>query len=136
MRFQYIFILLFLSNLLFAQTAESYFDKSVIKYNKLNYKEAIRLLDSAIILNSGYSEAYNARGLAKGYIQDYKGAIADYNNAIEINPDYGMAYHNRGIAKRNDGDLKGGCDDWNIALAKGIVDVNVLLSMFCKDIIK
>jgi len=136
MRSIYIIILLFLSNYLFAQTAENYFEKGVAKYNKFDYKEAIRLLDSAIILNPRYSEAFNSRGLAKGYIEDYKGAIADYDKAIEFNPKFGMAYHNRGISKRNNGDFHGACDDWNKALGMGVEEVKVLLGLFCKDMNK
>ena len=105
-----------------------------MKYNKFDYNEAIRLLDSAIILNHRYSEAYNARGLAKGYNQDYKGAIADYNLAIEIKPDFGIAYHNRGITKNNIGDKQGACEDWNIALGLKVDGVQTLISMFCRDI--
>lgn len=111
-----------------------YFDQGVLKYNKFDYIEAIRLLDSAIILNPVYSEAYNARGLSKGYKQDYNGAIADYNKAIEINPNFGIAYHNRGISKNNIGDKQGACKDWNIALGMDIEGVQTLLNMFCRDI--
>jgi tetratricopeptide (TPR) repeat protein len=134
MRFYFIFIMMFVSFITFAQSAKSYFEKGLLKYNNFDYHESIRLLDSAIILNPQYSEAYNCRGLDKGYLEDYKGAIDDYNKAIEINPEYGMAYHNRGISKKNVGDIQGACDDWNKALGMGVDGVKMLIGLFCKDI--
>ena len=133
MRIKYIIFLLFLSNFVFAQSAKKYFENGLAKYNRFDYPESIRLLDSAIILNPKYSEAYNTRGLAKGYITDYKGAIADFDKAILYNPEFGMAYHNRGIAKRNNGDFQAACNDWNKALSIGVDEVKVLLNLFCKD---
>ncbi|MEK6783117.1 MAG: tetratricopeptide repeat protein [Bacteroidota bacterium] len=62
-----------------------------------NYKEAISVLDSAILLNPKDADQIVNRGLAKEGKGDSKGAMEDYQLALSLNPENSLARHNLGV---------------------------------------
>jgi tetratricopeptide (TPR) repeat protein len=98
------------------QTAEEYFYRGLIKFNKKDYNGAIFDYTKAIELNSNNSSIYHNRGLAKINLGDIEGSIEDYTKAIELDPDYVSAYMNRGNVKSNLKDYYGSIADHTKAI--------------------
>ena len=71
------------------------------------FREAIAELDTAIQLDSGFAQAYNARGFAWFKLSDFERALRDLDTAIRLKPDYGNAIHNRGVVRKATGDSAG-----------------------------
>ena len=111
-----ILLLLFVPLISFGQTAESYNESGLEKYELKDYKGAIADYTKAIELDPESVYAYNNRGLSKYYLKDYNEAIEDFNKAIELDPEYVKAYSNRGNAKRYLKDYKGAIEDCNKAI--------------------
>ena len=110
------------------QSADTYYNRGLAKYQLENLKEAIKDYDKAIELNPLFVDAYYNRGLAKhllGNARDLKTpnremiqeAIPDYDQAIALEPDLAGAYCNRGVANRELGYSKGTIQDYDKAIA-------------------
>jgi tetratricopeptide (TPR) repeat protein len=102
---------LFASIAVLAQNAETYFNDGLTKETAEDYKEAIKLFDTAIALNKDFAEAWADRGNCKNELSLYKDAISDYDQSIQIDPSQTDVWFNRGVAKYNSGDLKGSIAD-------------------------
>lgn len=100
------------------QTAQQYFEKGIVDYQKEKYLAATRAFNKAIQLKPDYAEAYKARGDAKvmNPNSSYNSAISDYSKAIELDPDNAIAYSNRGFVKHLKRDFQGALEDFNKAI--------------------
>ena len=78
------------------QTAESYYNQAVAKYDLNDYNGTILLITKTIELNPKHSESYFIRASCKRKLEDYRGAITDFNKVIELNPSNSQAYMLRG----------------------------------------
>ena len=105
-------LLLFVPLVSFGQTSEEYNDRGWNKFEKSDYKGALKDFNKVIELNPNALN-YFVRGLTKNALEDYNGAILDYNKTIELG--YYGAYYNRGNAKALLDDIEGACADWREA---------------------
>jgi tetratricopeptide (TPR) repeat protein len=79
--------------------AEWYAEQGRLAITNKKYKEAIKLLDTAINMDASKSLVYLNRGVAKGKLEEYVEALADYDKAIEMGEDRFEVWYNRGVAK-------------------------------------
>lgn len=68
------------------------------------YPQAIRWLDSAVILSPTTASYYVNRGIARFHKGDKAGAAEDYETALRHDPDNSLATHNLAHIKSLDGD--------------------------------
>ncbi|MDD3740572.1 MAG: tetratricopeptide repeat protein [Bacteroidales bacterium] len=114
-----ILVFVCLAQLLWAQTANEFFERGKEKANLGKYKEAIYEFNRAIETDRKFAKAYNSRGVVKEIIGDFRGAIKDYSTAIDIEPGFYLAYYNRGLVKIFMGQQESGCEDLDKAEALG-----------------
>jgi antitoxin component YwqK of YwqJK toxin-antitoxin module len=74
------------------------YNESQNLYKQVNYKGAIRKLDSALELDSNWAEGYFARGTMRLNDFQFDEAIQDFDKALEIEPYFTKAYSNRAFA--------------------------------------
>jgi tetratricopeptide (TPR) repeat protein len=80
-------------------------------------REAIKLLDSAIAMDSTHAYAFNNRGFAKYQLGQYESAILDFDRSIALKNNYfHLPPYNRANAKRALGRLQEAIADFDIAL--------------------
>ena len=88
-----IFCLLAFTGNAFADGSDSkvdkYFDKAMAKWDKHNYRGAVRYLDKVIKLDPEECLAYLHRGQIKMTLKDYKGAIKDFEELSRITKERG-----------------------------------------------
>ncbi len=77
---------------------DDWYFKGVLEYEKKEYKNAIKSLNKAIVLDPKYIDTYIYLGNAYNLQKKNKKAIEEYNKAIELNHDFFIAYYNRGKA--------------------------------------
>ena len=63
-----------------------YQKRGLIKFEKKQYKEAIKDFGKAIKLNPKDSSSWKFRGISKYFLDQYDKAIKDFDKAIELNP--------------------------------------------------
>jgi tetratricopeptide (TPR) repeat protein len=115
-----------------AEKAVIFFNAANLKYSNGDIHGALADYDTAIMLQPGYSKAYNNRGILRAAdLKDYCGAIGDFDKAIELNPRYGEAYLGRGTAYYLLQDLKNACKDWSTAHSLGNVQAARLMELHC-----
>lgn len=114
-------------------SAQDYLKKADIQLNLKKYKEALKLLNQAVELDSFSGEIFAARGLTKYYLKDYTGAIKDFNSSLVLIPDFAEVYDWRGLAKGELKDSIGACEDWNQAFALGFNPAYRLIEEFCLE---
>ncbi|MBV6340165.1 tetratricopeptide repeat protein [Candidatus Magnetobacterium casense] len=91
-------------NIVYAENAETYFNRGMSYFKLGDYDKAISEFIEAIKINPRYIEAYYNRGEAWLKKRDYSRAIVDFNRVIEVEPRNKMAYYNRGRAWNNSAD--------------------------------
>ena len=98
------------------QDADQYFIMGNHLSQQGRYKEAIKVYDEVIRLDSKYAPTYYNRGTTKGELGQYEEAIKDYNEAIRLNPEYAKAYYNRGTTKGELGQYEEAIKDYDEAI--------------------
>jgi len=93
-------------------TVEAYKEQGDAKYEKQDYRGAIKDYTKAIELDPEDALALDSRGSAKDELGDHAGAIDDFTKAIELSPNFGMPYFFRGCAKLNLKDYGKAIDDF------------------------
>jgi len=81
--------------------ARETFDKAGAAYDKQEFAVALPLLNKAIELDPGLSEAWKLRAVIKYMTQDLRGALIDYTKAIELSPGDDVLYYGRAMLKRD-----------------------------------
>ncbi|MGI9461280.1 MAG: tetratricopeptide repeat protein [Alphaproteobacteria bacterium] len=81
-----------------------------------DYKDIMRDLNSAIVLNSNFAAGYNTRGIVNLLMENYEQAIADFTKAVAIDNNFEAAYTNRAYAKYIIQDYNGAILDYGIAI--------------------
>jgi len=115
-----------------ADKAVEFFNSANEKYSAGNFHGAMADYDTAIILQPGYSKAYNNRGILRASaFSDYHGAISDFNSAIHLNPHYGDAYLGRGTSYFLLKNLQDACKDWSVAQSLGNQQATRLMELHC-----
>ena len=97
------------------RSAKDYFNEAEKLEEQQKYKDAISLLDKAILKDNKYLGAYINRGADKSEIGDFKGAINDYEKVISLDPKNTLAYFNIGNNLKRIGDNKTAVDFYNKA---------------------
>ncbi len=85
--------------------------KYILKPEMLD--DAITDFNRAVVLDSGYSEAFYNAGYASFLLGNPDVAIINYNKCIELNPDNHDAYFSRGLAREKFGLLDEALADFN-----------------------
>lgn len=96
--------------------AKQLYQKGISKYNKADYKQAIKLLSRAININPQYSSAYNSRGDAYYRLGNYQKSQQDSSAAIRHNPKDANAYYDRAFSLYLIGEFNGAIIDYNQAI--------------------
>jgi tetratricopeptide (TPR) repeat protein len=96
--------------------AKQLYQKGISKYNKADYKQAIKLLSQAININPEYSSAYNSRGDAYYRLGNYEKSQQDSSAAIRNNPNDANAYYDRAFSLYLIGEFNGAIIDFNQAI--------------------
>ena len=97
------------------KSAKDYFAEAEKLEQQQKYREAIPLLDKAILKDKNFLGAFINRGADKSAIGDYKGAIGDYENVISIDSKNTLAYFNIGNNLKRIGKNKSAVDFYNKA---------------------
>jgi len=79
-----VIILLFITTLAYAKTAEDYLKAGNTKYELKDYKGAIKYYNKAIELNPDLAEAYYNRGIAKIRLGQKDDGCFDFSEASEL----------------------------------------------------
>jgi uncharacterized protein len=83
-----------------SQYAEAYYERGVLKKDKLNDNQgALADLTKAIVINPKYSDAYYQRSFLRSESLDYKGAEDDLTKVIYLDPKFVTPYYERGILR-------------------------------------
>lgn len=94
------FYLIILTSLLFLtscmKSAKEYFADAERLEEQGKYKDAIQVLDKAILKDQKFLGAYINRGADKSALKDYKGAIEDYLQVATLDPKNTLAFFNIG----------------------------------------
>ncbi len=94
-----IFLSIFSSLQLLAQSDSSYYEKAFAQIKNKNYSLAIDYFNTDLSIKAS-AESYWGRAIAYEHISDFSKAIADYDKAIELhssNKKIGELYLNRGL---------------------------------------
>ncbi|NNU34704.1 hypothetical protein HK413_12705 [Mucilaginibacter sp. S1162] len=83
-------------------------NKAIDLMKEEDYSGAIKKLDQAEKLNSGYADLYFYRGTAKLDNPDFENAVVDLDKAIQLEPLYMEALANRAFAKIRKYEFKNG----------------------------
>ncbi len=97
------------------KSAKDYFAEAEKLEEQQKYKEAIPILDKAILKDNKFLGAYINRGADKSAIGDFKGAIADYEKVTSLDAKNTLAYFNIGNNLKRIGDNKTAVDFYNKA---------------------
>lgn len=133
-----VLIILFLSTqVALAQESKSkdevYFDQGMELYESGNYRRAIVLFDSSLIVNTENTEAYAFRGLAKFELKQFEEAIEDFDLALILAPGYAEVYYYRGLSKLEIGAKKKACEDFYLAYDYGFKKAMKLIENVCEE---
>lgn len=101
-------------------------------FMKGNTKEALDLVNKAILYGPDNYVAYDSRGEIKLKLGDYKGTINDSSKAIEFNPNLSNSYYIRAQAKYKLGDKTGACEDLSKSGELGNEKAYILMKTYCK----
>lgn len=99
------------------KSAKDYFAEAEKLEEKQQYKEAISLLDKAILKDRNFLGAYINRGADKSELGDFNGAISDYKLVTILDPKNTLAYFNIGNNLKRLGDSKSAVYFYNKAFA-------------------
>jgi arylsulfatase A-like enzyme/Flp pilus assembly protein TadD len=91
---------------------------------KGEYTKAVKVLDKAISIDSGFSSSYNNKGNAHLSLflntkndHDLQEALNNYRKAVEINPKDAVAYNGLGAAYRQSGNMEKAVESWEKSLS-------------------
>ncbi|GAB1406064.1 MAG: hypothetical protein PHX54_06080 [Lentimicrobiaceae bacterium] len=85
--------MIFPATYIFAQSnPNSYLKAAIEATNQKNYSKAIKYCDTAVMLNSIFTEAYFHRGYNKLKLKDFTGAKVDFTICLELNRNNLSAY--------------------------------------------
>lgn len=104
------------SELIYAETADFYYNRGKVNAEAFNYHLAMDDYDRAIEIKPDYAEAYNSRGEIYLAVSEFTKAEAEFTMAITANPYYEPAYINRGKLYRIGGKFDLAIIDWTKAV--------------------
>lgn len=87
------------------------------KYDRAEYRAALRDFDRAISIRNDYACAFNDRGLVFLELDEKKRALADFDMALKLDPSLSYAFNNRAIIWIALADYDRAIRDCNAALA-------------------
>lgn len=93
-----------------------FLNRSKIRRDKGNIREALNDSNKAILLNPKNPGAYSNRGVIYEKMGMARKAIENYGKAISLNPKYASAYYNRGSVFGMEGMLERAIKDFNKAI--------------------
>jgi tetratricopeptide (TPR) repeat protein len=118
---------------------EAYIQKSDIKVQKNEFKQALILIERAKQVaefanekNELIAHIYSFRSFIFFNQSNYQNAIEDLNKAISLNDQNASFYFMRALIKRMKSDLKGCCSDLKKASSLGLEKAKDSLSLYCK----
>ena len=93
-----------------------YQKRGLSKFEKNQYKEAIKDFNKAIKLNTKDFYSWKFRGISKYFLDQNEEAIKDLDKAIKLNPKDADIYLERGKAHELNGNLEEAMNDYNYAI--------------------
>lgn len=81
-------------------------DSAYFLRSRCNVADRIPDLDTAIMLNKKYTEAYLDRGIFYMASNRFKDALADFNTAIKLQPDSAVCYWLKAMLYQGEGNYK------------------------------
>lgn len=127
MKKAYLFLLLLLSSVLYAQTGAEHFTEGKKLYEAKNYAEAIKQFDKAIALQYNQAELYILKANSLAFSNNDTAAIENYTKAIELDPKSARAYFNRGTIYRDFGQHDKAITDFASAIEADPTDADALM---------
>lgn len=95
----------------------AYINRGYYRFQKGDFKGAIKDYDQAIRLDDADANAFINRGIAKEKVDDLTGALADYTRAIEIDVDLAKSYASRAQVYFKQNQFKLALDDYSQAIS-------------------
>ncbi len=111
-----IYIFIFTTSFLFAQSLQDLAKQAGDENEKGNYRRAIELYTDVIAAEPTNGKWYFYRGQDFSMLNDYKSADADYSKAIALTPQYFDAYLSRAILHQTFNEPEKSINDFNQAL--------------------
>jgi tetratricopeptide (TPR) repeat protein len=78
--------------------SNEFYNKAMVQFRLSHPKEAIKLLDEALSLDTLNYNAYIKRGFMKGSVGNFEGELNDYNTVLNFDSAHVQAYLSRGSA--------------------------------------
>ncbi len=91
-----VILLLFSANLVFSQTAEENYQQASIAFENKDWKNALKLLDKAIKLDSSNVDFFILKGQVQDELKQYRESFDTYSLGISLFPNDPHLYFNRG----------------------------------------
>lgn len=113
-------------------SADEYFKKANVFFDKDDYVNAIPYCDSTILVNPEHEEAYAFRGVCKFNLKKYREAIEDFNLALILVPGYAEVYYFRGFCYMETKQASKACQDWTEAYNLGLKKAMKLIIKYCE----
>lgn len=95
---------------------EAYNKIALIYFNKKDYSNSIKYMNSYIRFDNNNADALYIRGMAKFNAEDLHSAINDFDYSIQHNPKHVRAFYARGLAKNKNGDFAEAINDFDATL--------------------
>ena len=90
-------------------------------------------MNSALVLDPAYSEAYNNRGLAYENLDRRQEALDDFSKATRVDPDNAAAHNNLGRALLYAGRLKEAIRSYKRAEQLGLAEATKILEFLSQE---
>lgn len=98
------------------ESVKTMLERAALLNDRERYDEALALLDNAVQVDRGNSDAHYLRGVAYENLQQYEQALDAYNECLKYEPNNTDAFNNRGVIHGRLGNLDQAIDD----LAKAV----------------
>lgn len=130
-----IVLMLPISTIARAESANSSFDKGYEKHRRGDLTTAIKLYSRAIEADSTFTMAYQMRGVAQQQLKKYPQAISDYTMMISVGESYfkSVGYYNRGVVKNMTGKFEEAIADFSMTIG---IDKKMSAAFFHRGIAK
>jgi tetratricopeptide (TPR) repeat protein len=107
---------LFATALCSCNSANDYLQKASTEIDQKNYREAIRLLNKALIKNKNLSEAYTQKGYCYSLLDNDDSAIIVYKQLLSFHPKNTLALYNLGLCKYRLEKYEEAIESFNLAM--------------------
>jgi tetratricopeptide (TPR) repeat protein len=115
---------------------EALYQMAEIKEKLKMYQPALNDLNTLIEMDPHSANALNERGLIYTKLNNYNNALLDFTQSIKFHPENKDVYYNRSLVYIEVKDFVSACNDLQKASAMGKDEANLLLQLYCYDLIR